>query len=274
MVHKECPYCKKMIKSGRHYSSHCANCKSRPNYIDKIKNQRTTMLAKRKDYTFNCLKCGKEFTLNLTPFQFTHNIRKKYCFDGCANSRIQTEELKKRKSAKVKGEKHPNYNPNKFEIRKCIICSKPFKVIKWNLRKTCKSKECLTKLLRKNSKENKLGGHTSKRAIYYKMKDGSEVYLQSSYEVRVAESLDENNIAWIRPEPLLWIDKNNVEHRYYPDFYLPEYNIYLDPKNSYLFIKDKDKIERTSKQNNVRIFMLQEYELEWKTIKNKFGDMV
>lgn len=41
-----------------------------------------------------------------------------------------------------------------------------------------------------------------------------------------------------------------IKHTYTPDFYLPEYNVYLDPKNDYLInninpglgFKDVDKI--------------------------------
>ena len=51
-------------------------------------------------------------------------------------------------------------------------------------------------------------------------------------------------VEWERPIPLNWMDSEGVKHRYYPDFYLPEYNIYLDPKNSYLMKKDEEKIWR------------------------------
>ena len=57
---------------------------------------------------------------------------------------------------------------------------------------------------------------------------------------------------------------NGESHLYFPDFYLPEYNVYLDPKNDYLIktgqarlgISDKDKIELVSKQNSVNIIIL------------------
>jgi len=122
--------------------------------------------------------------------------------------------------------------------------------------------------IRKAAIKNELGGHTSKRSIYYKKKNDDIIYLQSSYEEKVARELDKNNIIWERPKYLKYIDKENIEHRYYPDFYLIDYNIYLDPKNYYLQKKDKEKINLVKKQNNVNIIILSENELEWKIIKN------
>lgn len=94
-----------------------------------------------------------------------------------------------------------------------------------------------------------LGGHTSKTKLYYKTKDGSEIYLQSSYEIKFATILDELNIEWSRPDPLNWIDDAGKSHRYYPDFKIG--NIYIDTKNDFLAKKDLPKIESVKRQNNI-----------------------
>ena len=64
---------------------------------------------------------------------------------------------------------------------------------------------------------------------------------------------------------------NNIKHLYYPDFYLPDYNVYLDPKNSFLIKKDKEKINRTATQNKINIIVLTVDQLDWSTIKNKIA---
>lgn len=87
----------------------------------------------------------------------------------------------------------------------------------------------------------------------------------------MAISFDENNVKWIRPEPLIWIDDKNVSHRYYADFYLPDYDVYLDPKNDYLIKVDFDKIEKTRLQNNVIIIIIDEKNLNWDYVKTKMG---
>ncbi len=51
-----------------------------------------------------------------------------------------------------------------------------------------------------------------------------------------------------------------------PDFYLQDYNVYLDPKNNYLQKKDKRKIELVIQQNNVRLIVLNKSALDWNSI--------
>lgn len=97
--------------------------------------------------------------------------------------------------------------------------------------------------------ERKLGGHTSKKKMYFKKNNGDVVYLQSSYEIRFAELLEENFIDWERPLPFLWVDDSGIRHRYYPDFKVG--NIYIDTKNDFLAIKDARKIELVKEQNDI-----------------------
>jgi hypothetical protein len=86
--------------------------------------------------------------------------------------------------------------------------------------------------------------------------DGTKVYLQSSYEIQYAMFLESQETKWIRPNPLRWIDEDGISHRYYPDFYLIDSNLYVDTKNDYLIKKDEDKIERVRSQNNVAILVI------------------
>jgi hypothetical protein len=89
----------------------------------------------------------------------------------------------------------------------------------------------------------------------YKKLDGNIVMLDSSWEETLAIRLDELNIKWIRPtDPIKWIDKNGVTRNYFPDFYLIDFDIYLDPKNPYAYASQKDKIEIITKlMPNLRI---------------------
>ena len=68
------------------------------------------------------------------------------------------------------------------------------------------------------AKRRGLGGHTSKQKIWFQKSDGTEIFLQSSYELRFAVLLDKFEIEWTRPEPLSWVDEKGLEHKYYPDF--------------------------------------------------------
>jgi hypothetical protein len=114
-----------------------------------------------------------------------------------------------------------------------------------------KHNDASRKNLSEHAKRRELGGHTSKIKLHYEMKNGSVVYLQSSYEILFARILDRLNIEWTRPKPLKWIDELGKDHRYYPDFLVG--NIYIDTKNDFLAIKDKKKIDTVKLQNSVDI---------------------
>lgn len=80
---------------------------------------------------------------------------------------------------------------------------------------------------------------------------GNVVTLQSSYELNVFEILCELGIEWIRPRALKYDNKN-----YFADFYLPVYDIWLDPKNEFKAKQDVEKIEKVIKQNDIKLYVL------------------
>lgn len=69
------------------------------------------------------------------------------------------------------------------------------------------------------------------------------ILLDSSWELALAKRLDELNIEWCRPEPLEWVDNDGMVHNYFPDFYLPKHDLYIDPKNPHAIEVQKDKIK-------------------------------
>ena len=105
--------------------------------------------------------------------------------------------------------------------------------------------------LRQSAIKNELGGKRNSKRFKY-----NGISLDSSYEVRLAKVLDKNNVKWNRPKAVMWVDDNNISHRYYPDFFLLEYGYFIDTKNDYLAERDKRKIELVSKQNNIIIKIL------------------
>lgn len=133
---------------------------------------------------------------------------------------------------------------------KCIICNNEFTVKGYKIRKTC-SKKCKNLLGQKLSRDNpNCGGETNyKRYIY------NDITMDSSWEVNLAKYLDKNDIKWIRSRTIIfyWTDNKGNKRRYYPDFYLPELNVYLDPKNEYKLLCDKEKIQKVIKENNIKL---------------------
>lgn len=121
--------------------------------------------------------------------------------------------------------------------------------------------ESAKETLREYALAKGLGGYNPhpNRGVRYK-----DIWFDSKWEVEVAKSLDENNIEWIRPrDGFIWTDKGN---KYYPDFYLPKYGVYLDPKNDYLQQKDAEKICEACERNNIRVVILNSEQLKWEII--------
>lgn len=114
------------------------------------------------------------------------------------------------------------------------------------------------KKLSRIAKELNLGGQRSRNTIHY-----NGMVLHSSYELELAKSLDENSVKFERGMSFKYIGADGEWHRYYPDFHLPEYDVYLDPKNDYLIQKDRDKIQRVMEQNDVQVLMLDKTMLQW-----------
>lgn len=128
------------------------------------------------------------------------------------------------------------------------------------------------------AKKRGLGGVRPSRWVEYKGK-----MLGSAYELCVAKSLDANSIKWDtgKQYKFNYIDPFGKARTYTPDFYLPEYNVYLDPKNDFLIeninptlkFKDTEKISRVCLQNNVNVLILNKNELNWEAIQSKISSL-
>lgn len=92
------------------------------------------------------------------------------------------------------------------------------------------------------------------------------VLVDSSYEIKLAKILDENNIEWIRPEPIQWIDTKGKVHFYFSDSYLVKYDIYLDPKNDYCFVQQSEKISYFT-ENYKNVFFLKKDQITMEYVK-------
>ena len=104
----------------------------------------------------------------------------------------------------------------------CAICEM---TVPYNRRRgpTC-SIECAVinqkQTCRASALQRGFGGYNSKKTEY------RGIWFDSSWEVTLAKSFDANNISWTRPEKF---GLSTGQH-YTPDFYLPDFDVYLDPK--------------------------------------------
>lgn len=100
-----------------------------------------------------------------------------------------------------------------------------------------------------------------------RLKKGTVMYkgvlLDSSWELELAKRLDELEIKWVRPDPIPWVDEESVTHNYFPDFYLEDYDLFLDPKNPQAIKVQKKKLDclLTQYKNIVIIESIEECKL-------------
>lgn len=193
----------------------------------------------------------------------SHSKPGTFCSRVCANSRgPRSDETKIKQSIANKNylaglsaeEKfNKNYNlysssPNNFasgpytkiRLRPCSYCKKVFwsnnaNTVGYNT--TC-SDHCFLAVKRKNASGNKT-------------EYNGELY-DSNWEVIFAKWLHELNITFIRPQDHIpWTDSNGNKRKYFPDFYIPQLNLYVDPKNKFCIIDQKEKLDYVC--NNINL---------------------
>ena len=110
---------------------------------------------------------------------------------------------------------------------------------------------------RKISKSISLNNHGGRCKWY----NYNVINLQGTWELAIAKKLDQFSISWIKTKEkryiLEYIDDNKKLHSYNPDFYLKEYNYFLEIKGHW-WGKDKRKMELVMEQNpNVKIKIIE-----------------
>lgn len=233
-----------------------------------------------------CECCGKEITKIFGSGRF--------CSRSCANKRNKsTQSRQKTSKSMIRYFRMKGIEGLYFDglMNKCEVCGKDIPITSQNRDhykslKTCGNNQCKQLCRERNRKdlegfkikcrENALNrgfGGFNMHKIKYEV-NGKIV--DSSYEKIVAESLSENNIKWERSKRFKYHDLTGKLHYYTPDFYLPDYHIYLDPKNDYLInnvnpilgYKDVDKIKWVEQENSIKIIILDKDHLIWKQILN------
>lgn len=182
------------------------------------------------------------------------NIRNTFCNSSCSakynnarrpkrseESRLKTSNSVRKtmgleQVSKLKNKPTPNpliqatkNNRPYTAVRQCTFCKKFFN---YDQRKsTSCSDKCYIDI---KIKLNRNG----------KKCDYKGIAMDSLWEKRLAIYLDSKNIKWVRPNySLLWVDVTGKNRKYFPDFYLVDYDLYLDPKNKYCQKSQQEKLE-------------------------------
>lgn len=189
--------------------------------------------------------CGKEF-----------DSANKYCSRSCSTTYTNISRGKQSEETKIKRAKSlceyygtnftgiKSHTPTKKSplisavklgiqftyIQYCTNCGKCFNASVRKNTSLCSDDCYIFTKIHKNA--------LTKRKVIYK-----DIVFDSSWEVTIAKLLDSLSIKWIRPkESIEWIDGTGKSRKYFPDFYLEEYDVFLDPKNHIVAKKTTDKI--------------------------------
>ena len=79
---------------------------------------------------------------------------------------------------------------------------------------------------------------------YFSNFDAKQVDLQSTWELKIAQWLDDNSIRWSRPtKRITWFSQSLQKNKtYLPDFYIVDYDYFIDVKNPIKIEQDKIKL--------------------------------
>ena len=91
------------------------------------------------------------------------------------------------------------------------------------------------KISRAMKKNPKAGGYRRGsgrcRGSWYDSPYAGRVYLDSSYEVRLAKQLDKSGISWVKnTQKFPYTDESGKNRKYTPDFQLPEHDLWVETK--------------------------------------------
>lgn len=123
-----------------------------------------------------------------------------------------SDETKKKLSIRNSGNGNPMYGK---------------KHTKESLEKMCKIQKIK---VRKGKNSNFYGKCYHGKGGWYECKNGSKIWMRSSWEIKFAEYLDNKNIDWLFEPRTFPIIYENKEGTYKPDFYLILDNLYIEIK--------------------------------------------
>ncbi|MAG28182.1 hypothetical protein CMI47_21880 [Candidatus Pacearchaeota archaeon] len=97
----------------------------------------------------------------------------------------------------------------------------------------------------------------SKQSTYTTV-DGFEVKMDSTWEVAMALRLDELGIRWMRNDKMFlpYLSARGRKRKYIPDFYLPDYDLYVEVKG-YFTDAARHKMKSVLEINDVRLIILE-----------------
>lgn len=258
-----CKYCGREFENRFKLNGHICWCKSNPNA--KGKSNFVSVSGKEKIKTFNEMRC---------------DLFCKYCGKQCKNlNSLKQHEVRCKQNPNAK-----NVGDNLLLYREKI---KSGEITVWNKGLTKDSDERVKKqgqtyhkkyangeikswcvgLTKETDERIKKYSSKISETISSKIEDSdwhcqskkrieyNDNVFDSDWEFEFVKFLDAHNIKWIRKiSPFIYIYKNS-EHRYFPDLYLPDHDLYIEIKGR---CTEKDKAKWDQFDKKIDIYFLKD----------------
>ena len=156
MMEYKCKFCNEMFvfEKKQQAGAHVTNCQMNPNKKIMTEKSLKTKNQIKNEKILNCIKCGKEYKINVTEHIFEISKYKKHCSYLCSHSRSLTEESRIKISVALKNKPPRPKKEVKDVIRKCSNCNTYFECKENSNKKYC-SYKCAGSVGGKNSKQGK-----------------------------------------------------------------------------------------------------------------------
>lgn len=156
MMEYKCKFCNEtfVFEKKQQSGAHVTNCSMNPNKKLMIEKSLITKNQIKNEKILNCVKCDKEYKINVTEHIFSIGDYPKHCSYKCSNSRNFNEETRIKISVSLKNKPPRPKKEIKYTIRKCDNCNKHFEC-KENLKGKFCSHKCAGSSGGKKSKQGK-----------------------------------------------------------------------------------------------------------------------
>lgn len=239
-----------------------------------------SLRIKENNYLYlKCDECGKNI------LRAKNNVRTtNFCDKNCAlpylvkQNNLNRININEKISNTNKGKNYKNLN-NELTPNNCIVCNKVIRIGKQYCSRKCqntlfRTDEYRTKM--SNALKGKTGGLRDgggyTKMFEYTNKLNQIMKLNTS-EIEVAKIMDNLNLTWNRNNiGFKYIDLNGKNRKYYPDFYVKEYDTYVEFKG---FVTEymTHKMETAVLNNNFKLLIIYSNDKRYKNLGLNIGDL-
>lgn len=267
----KCKYCGKIFNDKRKLAGHVTHCKLNPNYEVNLKkckqniskaNSKINKSNELRNDLF-CIYCGKQCK-NLNSLRNHERL----CKENPDRQILVSNFIKWNEYRRGKNlQKSSNQYKKAKETGYIYVISdktrqKLSKASKGRYH-TKESKEKISSRMKDVVKNNPNYSYSKNK--YFKKEIINGFRMDSSWESIFANYLNQNNIKWIKSKKSFKYIFENEEHSYYPDFYLEDFDLYVEIKGRET---ERDKVKYKVIEN---LIVLKQSEIEM--IKNKNFDI-